>query len=123
MGVIAGLLQLRCEEDQNHQKNFFHDIFPWTATKTDTLALSKEARENTWRCRVDRNGLILVSIIILSLLRTILPSLPYLNIKCQFVCVHLQLVVIVGLARDAGKSWLGQICRYDMLAIRAEYLD
>ena len=111
MGVLAGLLQLRCVEDPNHDKSFLHDIFPWALTHPHQPVMDKDIAEKTWQSRVDRNGLILVLIILLSLLRAILPSLPYLNVFCQFVCVHLQLIVIVGLARDAGRSWLSQICR------------
>ena len=111
MGIIAGLQQLRAEEDQNHDKNFLHDIFPWTFTEEENPRLSQESTEQSWRRRVDRNGLILVSIILISLGRTFLPGLPYLNIKSQFIFVHLQLVVIVGLTRDGGQSWLAWICR------------
>lgn len=111
MGIIAGLQQLRSEEDQHHDKHFLHDIFPWTFTQEDTPRLSQEPAEQSWRKRVDRNGLVLVSIILISLLRSLLPGLPYLNIKTQFICVHLDLVVLVGLTRDGGQSWLAWMCR------------
>jgi hypothetical protein len=111
LGIITGLQQLRCEEDQNHDKHWLHDIFPWTLTQEDTPRLSQEAAEQSWRRRVDRNALILVTIILISLLRTLLPGLPYLNIKSQFIFVHLQLMFIVGVTRDGGQSWLAWMCR------------
>ena len=111
MGVIAGLLRLRNEEDKNHDKNFFHDIFPWAFTHKQKVEISDELAEKSWKLRVDRNGLVLVSVILISLLRTDIPSMPYLNLKAQFFCVHLQLIIIVGLTRDGGRSWLSRICR------------
>merc|ERR1712123_208495 len=44
MGVIAGLLQLRNVEDQNHDKTFLHDIFPWTFTQEQFSEKSQESR-------------------------------------------------------------------------------
>ena len=111
MGVIAGLLQLRKEEDQNHDKTFLHDIFPWTFTEEEFYEISQESREISWQRRVDRNFLFLVSIILFGLLKTVLPGIPNLNLMTQFSCVHLQLIVMVGLTRDGGRSWLSRICR------------
>ena len=111
MGVAAGLLHLRNEKDKHHGKNFLHDIFPWTFSQIDASELSQEELEKSWNTRVDRNALVIVLVVLISLARTLLPGLPYLNLTAQFVFVHLQLVIIVGLCRDGGRSWLSWVCR------------
>ena len=111
MGVAAGLLHLRKAEDRNHGKSILHDIFPWTFTQEEQSEITEEEAEKSWQSRVDRNVLVLVTVILMSLLRSVIPGMPYLNMRTQFFCVHLQLMVIVGLSRDGGRSWLSWICR------------
>ena len=111
MGMIAGLLQLRNFKDENHDKTFLHDIFPWTFTQEEFTEIFPESRERSWQRRVDRNFLFLVSIIFFGLLKTAVPVIPNLNLMTQFSCVHLQLIVMVGLSRDGGRSWLSRMCR------------
>ena len=41
----------------------------------------------------------------------VVPSLPDIHIVCQLFSPHSQLVVMVGLTRDGGKSWLSALCR------------
>ena len=40
-----------------------------------------------------------------------LPALPDIHIVSKLLSVHLQLVVMVGLTRDGGSSWLSSLCR------------
>jgi len=122
MGIIAGLLQLRQEKDACHDKPLLHDIFPWTFSQAEESSqMSTESTESSWKRRVDRNILVLVSIVLLGLLRTVMPGIPYLNITTQFACVHLQLCIIVGLTRDGGGSWLSRICRSRAVMLLGKY--
>eukprot|EP00090_Calanus_glacialis_P034546 TRINITY_DN58178_c0_g1_i1.p1 TRINITY_DN58178_c0_g1~~TRINITY_DN58178_c0_g1_i1.p1 ORF type:complete len:178 (+),score=25.17 TRINITY_DN58178_c0_g1_i1:60-536(+) len=77
----------------------------------EQFEVTEEEAEKSWKIRVDRNVLVLVTVILMSLLRSVIPGMPYLNMRAQFFCVHLQLMVIVGLSRDGGRSWLSWICR------------
>ena len=116
MGVIAGLLQLRNVEDQNHDKTFLHDIFPWTFTQEQFSEISKESRERSWQSRVDKNFLFLVFIILFGILKTVVPAIPNLNLMTQFSCVHLQLILMLGLTMNGGRSWLSMICRFELVS-------
>ena len=111
MGVAVGLLQLRQEDDRHHTRNFLHDIFPWTFSPSPTQPLSQEEAESSWKNRVDRGALVRVMVVLASLARSAVPGMPYINLATQFVCVHLQLVIILGLTRDGGRSWLARLCR------------
>ena len=101
MGVLAGLLHLRGEESVLLSES----ILPWSVGQPGGVEERDVSR------RVDRNTLVLLSIVLLSILRAVIPSIPYLNIYTQLCSAHLQLVLMVGISREGGLSWIGWICR------------
>ena len=111
MGVAAGLLKLRQEEDKLHTRNILHNIFPWTFSVSPTKSLTQEEAERSWKNTVDHGALVLMMVVLASLARSAVPAMPYINLATQFVFVHLQLVIIQGLTRDGAKSWLARLCR------------
>ena len=111
MGVAAGLLKLRQEEDKLHTRNILHNIFPWTFSVSPTKSLTQEEAERSWKNTVDHGALVLMMVVLASLARSAVPAMPYINLVTQFVFVHLQLVIIQGLTRDGAKSWLARLCR------------
>ena len=101
MGVLAGILHVRGEESVVLSGS----VLPWTPGQPGPV----EERDV---CRmVERSAVVLLSIVLLSILRTAIPSIPYLNIYTQLCCVHLQLVLMVGISREGGLSWTGWLCR------------
>ena len=49
------------------------------------------------------------------------PYNPYINVHSQLYFSHLQLVVILGLTKDEGNSFLGRLCRSKLVQILGEY--
>ena len=101
MGVLAGLLHVRGEESVLLSGG----VLPWSGGQPGPLQERDVCR------MVERSSVVLLTIVLLSLLRTVLPSVPYLNIYTQLCCAHLQLVLMVGITREGGLSWTGWLCR------------
>ena len=47
--------------------------------------------------------------------------IPFINFHTQLFFCHLQLVVIVGLTKDEGKSTLGRLCRSKFVQFLGDY--
>jgi len=122
MGMLAGIQELRYREDPdgfldpNVNQIFLHDWIPWgfcwTKKQLENAKPTKERTERIWRRRVDLNTFLITFLIVL----TIAGEVPgfwtnKLNTFGQVMLVHMMLMVIAGLARDGGRSFLGRLCR------------
>ena len=86
MGMAAGLIRQRCDEETSQTIPNCHrwkDIFK----KDDTLE---------WKMRVDLSSLLIVSVPLLSLVAPNLPYLPRLGLLANVLFVLPQLIVITG---------------------------
>ena len=136
MGVIAGLQNIRHTEDQvefidpNLHRLWIHNILPWgvmggnkTFKRLD-VEQEKEDAVKVWSKRVDQgSGLILVYTVGVMVTGVILGKYfqeeinivsfidwnPLGNLG-QLLLVHQYLMVIVGLTRDQGTSYLSWLC-------------
>ena len=118
MGVAAGLARLRGEDDFNLGRNLLHCLLPWGLDKHLPCKLGEEGKEKAWRWRVDLGVVVLFSYVLLCKTLTAIE-------KHQKVCmvipiermglVYVQLVVMVGLTADGGRSLAGRIFRSTLL--------
>ena len=120
MGMAAGLIRQRCDEEPSqtipvcHRWHSWKDIFK----KEDTME---------WKMRVDFCSLLIVSVPLLSLVAPSLPYLPRLGLLANVLFVLPQLIVITGftlfltlpliitvqtgLTSDKGHSFASLVCR------------
>ena len=124
MGVLAGIQRIRQvknneENDFNESQIFLHDILPWgviwsTKSIEDMKTRSCEEVEKIWKRRVDMNSAIIILFIFGFCVYTTFFDGDF-NYHGQLVVVHMQLVVIVGLTKDGGKSTIARICNTKIL--------
>ena len=146
MGVAVGLLSIRGIDYPQRNSGIFRDISPWTWTESREDGINEETNPNVWASRTDRGSLILIFLIIFStvvstfhikvkkeyfirrntyiyilLFQHLHPYNPYINVHSQLFFSHLQLVVILGLTKDEGKSLLGKLCRGKLVQILGDH--
>ena len=130
--------------DPNLDQPFIHDILPWgffwtkrqLNTKPSNKSQVKRKHEKDtiqrfkivcfqneieyiWKRRVDINASIILLLIIVATILKIVHnnSVTFLNNYGQLYLVHMQLIIIVGLTRDGGKSLVGRICRTTLFQV------
>ena len=106
IGVAAGLLSLR-KVEYPQSELVLNDILPWKLSATTTIENISDTNASKWASRTDRSSLFLC----LTLLFCSLLASFHFNIYIQLWVSHLQLVVILGLTKDAGQSWTSRLCR------------
>ena len=114
MGVAAGLVRLRGEDDFNLGRNFLHCLLPWGLDKHLPSKSDEEGREKSWRWRVDLGALALLSFVLLCKTLTDLEkqhSVIMVVPTERVGLVYIQLMLMVGLTADGGKSILSRIFR------------
>ena len=90
MGMAAGLIRQRCDEDTNQLQpncHWWHSPF------------KKDDTEVNWKMRVDFSSLLILSLPLLSLLQLphhLLSYLPRLSLLANVLLVLPQLIVITG---------------------------
>ena len=107
------------ENDFNESQIFLHDILPWgviwsAKSIEDMKTRSCEEVEKIWKRRVDMNSAIIILFIFGFCVYTTFFDGDF-NYHGQLVVVHMQLVVIVGLTKDGGKSTIARICNTKIL--------
>ena len=67
MGLAAGLLVLRQEDNLNLKRNLLHCLLPWgVQAPSQALTLAQEEREALWRSRVDLGTVFLVAFVVMT---------------------------------------------------------
>ena len=91
MGMAAGLIRQRCDEEAN-QLQTFPDCYCWYSTFKDIFKMDDTVN---WKMKVDICSLLIVSIPLLSL---VWPDqhLPRLSLLANVLFVLPQLIVITG---------------------------
>ena len=91
MGMAAGLIRLRCDEEAS-QLQTFPDCYCWNSTFKDMFKMDDTVN---WKMKVDICSLLIVSIPFLSL---VWPDqhLPRLGLLANVLFVLPQLIVITG---------------------------
>ena len=93
----------------NERRNFLHDILPWGFVLYGEREMVgvRESGER-WRWRVERNVILLL---VLSMAGNWIGGIK-VNYVCQFVCVHMQVVIIYGLTVETeDMAWFTRLCR------------
>ena len=112
MGVAAGLVRLRGENDFNLGRNCLHCLLPWGLDRHLPSKLGEEGREKAWRWRVDLGVVVLFSFVLLcKTLTNHLEKHHNVIITERVGLVYIQLMVMVGLTSDGGSSIVSRILR------------
>jgi len=127
MGILGGIQTLRWRkgidyQDQNENKNLFHDLLPWTVWEKNKTQLpwriqdnimiifNKENSKTVWRRKTDRSAIIYILLFIITFCYDIKSLGRWLDGYCQLFLVHIQLIIIIGLSRSENSSILARIC-------------
>ena len=112
IGVAAGLVRLRGEDDFNLGRNVLHCLIPWGLDKHLPSKLGEAGRKKAWRWRVDLGVVVLFAFVLLcKTLTHDLEEHPNVIITERVGLVYIQLMVMVGLTSDGGASIVSRIFR------------
>ena len=125
--------------DPNLHQSILHCLFPWGLHENykrlplhESQANNRKYEAQIWRRRVDLSTLIIILLMAIATIASSLwgdqwKALSYdshlrvlsklwipVNDLGQLYLVHLHLIIIVGLTRDQGSSFLSRICRTDI---------
>ena len=112
IGVAAGLVRLRGEDDFNMGRHFLHCLIPWGLDKHLPSKLGEAGRKKAWRWRVDLGVVVLFAFVLLC--KTLTNNLEKHHnfiITERVGLVYIQLMVMVGLTSDGGASIMSRIFR------------
>jgi len=101
--------------DPNENRSIVHILFPYGFTsKIENTILSQESSEMVWSRRADISLTILSLFLVAATLK--LHSFVNFNneaviIFCHLGLIHVQLILIIGVSRDAGRSMASRLFR------------
>ena len=103
----------------SNYQGLLHDVFPLKLQTPSSTSINAKDNQK-WAQRIDILSIILCLPIFYNLLDSILNvELPEIDIYTQLFFGHSQLIIIIGLTQDTGKTAIfSRICRYKYYGVK-----